>query len=57
MPSTWMPRAATSVATRTAQKVGYSDRTVKTIIHDLQTRLQMKNRTQMVAFAYQHGYL
>ncbi|WP_053672588.1 response regulator transcription factor [Streptomyces sp. H036] len=41
----------------TAQKVGYSERTVKNLIHGLQTRLQLKNRTHLVAFAYQHGYL
>ncbi|MFI1648222.1 response regulator transcription factor [Streptomyces avidinii] len=41
----------------TAQKVGYSERTVKNVIHGLQTRLQLKNRAHLVAFAYQHGYL
>ncbi|MFB8310167.1 LuxR C-terminal-related transcriptional regulator [Streptomyces sp. NPDC055961] len=41
----------------TAQKVGYAERTVKHVIHGLQTRLQLKNRAHLVAFAYQHGYL
>ncbi|MFD8414015.1 LuxR C-terminal-related transcriptional regulator [Streptomyces sp. NPDC059650] len=41
----------------TAQKVGYSERTVKNVIHGLQTRLQLRNRAHLVAFAYQHGYL
>ncbi|GAB2451544.1 response regulator transcription factor [Streptomyces incanus] len=40
-----------------AQKVGYAERTVKDVIHGLQTRLQLKNRAHLVAFAYQHGYL
>ncbi|WP_250305343.1 LuxR C-terminal-related transcriptional regulator [Streptomyces sp. A 4/2] len=41
----------------TAQKVGSAERTVKHVIHGLQTRLQLKNRAHLVAFAYQHGYL
>ncbi|MFF5969924.1 LuxR C-terminal-related transcriptional regulator [Streptomyces sp. NPDC012769] len=41
----------------TAQKVGYAERTVKDVIHGLQTRLQLKNRAHLIAFAYQHGYL
>jgi DNA-binding NarL/FixJ family response regulator len=40
-----------------AQKIGYSERTIKNIISKLQTRLQLKNRAHLVAFAYQHGFL
>ncbi|GGZ25609.1 hypothetical protein GCM10010300_81250 [Streptomyces olivaceoviridis] len=41
----------------TVQKVGYAEHTVKHVLHGLQTRLQLKNRAHLVAFAYQHGYL
>ncbi|MCX5395323.1 response regulator transcription factor [Streptomyces sp. NBC_00094] len=41
----------------TAQKAGYAERAVKNVIHGLQTRLQLKNRAHLVAFAYEHGYL
>ncbi|MEU8543135.1 response regulator transcription factor [Streptomyces sp. NPDC048717] len=42
---------------QTAEKVGYAERTVKNTIKVLQTRLQLTNRTHLVAFAYEHGYL
>ncbi|BAU88079.1 transcriptional regulator, luxR family [Streptomyces laurentii] len=42
---------------QTGQKIGYSERTVKHIIKNLQTRLQLTNRTHLVAFAYENGYL
>ncbi|MFF0433881.1 helix-turn-helix transcriptional regulator [Streptomyces sp. NPDC004327] len=38
-----------------AAKVCCAERTVKNIIHVMQTRLGVKNRTQLVALGYQHG--
>jgi DNA-binding NarL/FixJ family response regulator len=38
-----------------AAKANYSERTVKTIIHDLLFRLNLRNRTHAVAFALRSG--
>ncbi|WP_416069846.1 response regulator transcription factor [Streptomyces sp. AK02-01A] len=40
-----------------AQKTSYSERTVKNVLHGLITRLDVRNRTQAVAFATRHGLI
>lgn len=40
-----------------ARKLLYSERTVKNVIHDLTTRLQLKNRSHAVAYAVRHGLI
>jgi DNA-binding NarL/FixJ family response regulator len=40
-----------------AQRLNYSERTVKNIIHGVLTRLKLRNRTQAVAFAVRTGAL
>lgn len=40
-----------------AQKVGYSERTVKTVLHDVTSRLQVRNRSQAVAYAMRQGLI
>ena len=40
-----------------SQRLSYSERTVKNIIHGVLTRLNLKNRTQAVAFAVRTGAL
>jgi DNA-binding NarL/FixJ family response regulator len=40
-----------------AQRLNYSERTVKNIIHGLLTRLKLRNRTQAVAYAVRTGAL
>jgi DNA-binding NarL/FixJ family response regulator len=40
-----------------ATKLCYSERTVKNIIHGVLTRLQLRNRTQAVAYAVRTGAL
>ncbi|MEV1069930.1 response regulator transcription factor [Streptomyces sp. NPDC050263] len=40
-----------------AGKVPYSERTVKNILHELMTRMQLRNRAHAVAFALREGYL
>jgi DNA-binding NarL/FixJ family response regulator len=40
-----------------AQRLSYSERTVKNIIHGMLTRLNLKNRTHAVAFAVRTGAL
>ena len=37
--------------------MSYSERTVKNILHDLTTRLQLKNRTHAVAYAMREGLI
>ncbi|HNI35483.1 MAG TPA: response regulator transcription factor [Microthrixaceae bacterium] len=40
-----------------AHKLSYSERTIKGIIHDVTTRLQLRNRTHAVAFAVREGLI
>ena len=40
-----------------ATRLRYSERTVKTVVHDLTTRLGVRNRTQAVAHALRHGLI
>jgi DNA-binding NarL/FixJ family response regulator len=40
-----------------AGKLSYSERTVKNVLHDVTTRLQLRNRTHAVAYALRHGLL
>lgn len=38
-------------------KLGYSERTVKTVLHDVNTRLQLRNRCHAVAYAVREGLI
>ena len=40
-----------------AGKLAYSERTVKAIIHDVTTRLCLRNRSHAVAYAVRHGLI
>ena len=40
-----------------ADKLSYSERTVKNVLHDITTRLQLRNRAHAVAYALRHGLL
>lgn len=40
-----------------ARKLSYSERTVKNILHDMMTRLSLRNRAHAVAYAAREGYL
>lgn len=40
-----------------AAQLCYSERTVKNVLHDLTTRLQLKNRTHAVAYAMREGLI
>jgi DNA-binding NarL/FixJ family response regulator len=40
-----------------AQELCYSERTVKNILHDVTSRLQLKNRSHAVAFAVREGLI
>ena len=40
-----------------ALQMCYSERTVKNILHDLTTRLQLRNRTHAVAYAMREGLI
>jgi DNA-binding NarL/FixJ family response regulator len=40
-----------------AGKLAYSERTVKTVIHDITTRLQLRNRSHAVAYAVRQGLI
>jgi DNA-binding NarL/FixJ family response regulator len=40
-----------------ASRMCYSERTVKNVLHDLTTRLQLKNRTHAVAYAMREGLI
>ena len=40
-----------------ARRMAYSERTVKNILHDVTTRLQLRNRTHAVAFAVREGLI
>ena len=38
-------------------KLGYSERTVKTVLHDVNSRLQLRNRCHAVAYAVREGLI
>lgn len=40
-----------------AERLSYSERTIKTVIQDLTLRLQLRNRTQAVAYALRNGWI
>lgn len=40
-----------------ASSLAYSERTVKNVIHDITTRLQLRNRAHAVAYAVRHGLI
>ena len=40
-----------------AGRLSYSQRTVKNILHDVTTRLQLKNRSHAVAYAVREGLI
>lgn len=40
-----------------AERLAYSERTIKTVINDLTTRLHLRNRTQVVAYAVRNGWI
>lgn len=40
-----------------SEKLAYSERTVKNVLHALMTRLQLHNRAHAVAYALREGYL
>lgn len=40
-----------------AGSLAYSERTVKNVIHDITTRLQLRNRSHAVAYALRHGLI
>jgi len=40
-----------------ADRMCYSERTVKNVLHDLTTRLQLRNRTHAVAYAMREGLI
>jgi DNA-binding NarL/FixJ family response regulator len=40
-----------------AAKLGYSERTVKTVLHDVCTRLQLRNRSHAVAYVLRAGLI
>lgn len=40
-----------------AMKLSYSQRTVKNVLHDITSRLQLRNRSHAVAYALRHGLI
>lgn len=40
-----------------AQKTSYSERTVKNVLHEVTTRLQLRNRAHAVGYAMRHGLI
>lgn len=40
-----------------ARRLCYSERTIKNVIHDVTTRLQLRNRSQAVAYAMREGLI
>jgi DNA-binding NarL/FixJ family response regulator len=40
-----------------ATKLAYSERTIKNVLQELTTRLQLRNRTQAVAYALRNGWI
>jgi DNA-binding NarL/FixJ family response regulator len=43
--------------TEVAGRLCYSERTVKNVLHDVTTRLRLRNRTHAVAYALRHGLI
>ncbi|MFB7511503.1 response regulator transcription factor, partial [Streptomyces broussonetiae] len=40
-----------------AQKTAYSERTVKNVLHEITTRLQLRNRAHAVGYALRNGLI
>jgi DNA-binding NarL/FixJ family response regulator len=40
-----------------AQRLAFSERTIKSVLHDVTTRLQLRNRAHAVAFAVREGFI
>ncbi|TNM39692.1 response regulator transcription factor [Nocardioides albidus] len=40
-----------------ATRLAYSERTVKNVLHDITTRLQLRNRSHAVAYALRQGFI
>ncbi|AXG80838.1 helix-turn-helix transcriptional regulator [Streptomyces paludis] len=40
-----------------ATRLAYSERTIKNVLHDVMTRLQLRNRSHAVAYALRHGLI
>ncbi len=40
-----------------ARKLSYSERTIKAVLHDVTTRLQLRNRSHAVAYALRNGLI
>jgi DNA-binding NarL/FixJ family response regulator len=40
-----------------ATELSYSERTIKKILFDVKTRLDLRNRAHTVAYAFRYGYL
>jgi DNA-binding CsgD family transcriptional regulator len=40
-----------------AERLSYSERTIKNIIHDVTTRFHLRNRSHAVAFAVRQGLI
>lgn len=40
-----------------AREMSYSERTVKSVLHDITTRLQLRNRSHAVAYALREGLI
>jgi DNA-binding NarL/FixJ family response regulator len=40
-----------------ASRLSYSERTIKTVLHDVTTRLQLRNRSHAVAYALREGLI
>ncbi|HEV8175200.1 MAG TPA: LuxR C-terminal-related transcriptional regulator, partial [Actinoplanes sp.] len=40
-----------------ATRLSYSQRTIKTVLHDVTTRLQLRNRSHAVAYALREGLI
>jgi DNA-binding NarL/FixJ family response regulator len=40
-----------------AQQLAFSERTIKSVLHDVTTRLQLRNRAHAVAFAVREGFI
>jgi DNA-binding NarL/FixJ family response regulator len=40
-----------------ATKLSYSQRTIKNILHDITSRLHLRNRSHAVAYALRHGLI
>ena len=40
-----------------ARQLAFSERTIKSVLHDVTTRLQLRNRAHAVAFAVREGFI